>query len=197
MLATSAEPVEQNAAARKFALAIGWGLFGATLLMALFLGVRRDIAHAALLPMFWVKLLVPVIAALAGLRMAKRLACPGMQLGRAPALIGFLLLMAWTGTAATLLGASPGERATLIFGNTWKTCPLGHERIGPNSFASRRSQRRAACRGNGRSSLCITLPGNDSSFPWHMVCAGYSYTNGSGLHDRSAASSMVNSAASS
>lgn len=124
MLATSAEPVEQNAAARKFVLAIGWGLFGATLLMALFLGVRSDIAHASLLPMFWVKLLVPAIAAAAGLRMARRIACPGMRPGRAPALIGSLLLMAWTGTAATLLGASPGERTALIFGDTWKTCPF-------------------------------------------------------------------------
>jgi hypothetical protein len=124
MLATSAEPVEQNAATRKFAIAVGWGLFGATLLMALFLGIRSDIAHAALLPMFWVKLLVPAIAALAGLRTAKRLACPGMRPGRAPALIGILLLIAWTGTAATLFEASPDERATLIFGGTWKTCPF-------------------------------------------------------------------------
>lgn len=124
MLATGAKPVERNAPARIFALASGWGLFGATLLMALFLGVRSDIAHAALIPMFWVKLLVPAIAALAGLRMARRLACPGMRPGRASALIGLLLLMAWTGTAATLLGAPPAERASLIFGQTWKTCPF-------------------------------------------------------------------------
>lgn len=135
MLATGAKPVGQNVPARKFAFASGWGLFGATLLMVLFFGVRSDIAHAAMLPMFWVKLLVPAIAALAALRMARRLACPGMRPGRAPVLIGLLLLMAWTGAAATLLGAPPAERATLIFGQTWKTCPFSIALLSSAPFA--------------------------------------------------------------
>lgn len=124
MLATGAVPVEPNAAARRFAMALGWGLFGVTLLMALIFGVRADMAQAVLLPMFWVKLLVPATAALAALRLSKRLACPGMQPGHAPILLGTLLLVAWVGAAASLLGSAPAERMELVLGYTWKTCTL-------------------------------------------------------------------------
>jgi hypothetical protein len=124
MLATGAEPVMPNTAASKFAMASGWGLFGATLAMAIFLGVRSDIAHAVLLPMFWAKLLVPATAAIAALGMTKRLACPGLALGRAPAVTASLLLLAWVAAAVTLAGAAPAERAALVFGSTWKTCPF-------------------------------------------------------------------------
>ena len=38
MLAAGAEPLEPGATARRYATALGWGAFGATLLMAVFLG---------------------------------------------------------------------------------------------------------------------------------------------------------------
>ena len=42
MLASGAGAVEPNAAVRRYATAIGWGAFGATLLLAICLGVRPD-----------------------------------------------------------------------------------------------------------------------------------------------------------
>jgi len=124
MLATGAPPVEWSAPVRRFAGPLGWGLFGATLLMALTLGVRADIAQAMQLPMFWIKLVVPATAALASLRLATRLVCPGMGPGRAPVVLGGLLLLAWISAAVTLLAAAPAARPELIFGQTWKTCPF-------------------------------------------------------------------------
>ncbi|MGH8701658.1 MAG: NrsF family protein, partial [Burkholderiales bacterium] len=59
MLASGADAVETGALQRRYVTALGWGAFGATLLMAIMLGVRPDLAEAARLPMFWVKLAFP------------------------------------------------------------------------------------------------------------------------------------------
>ena len=45
--------------------------------------MRRDIAQAMLLPMFWVKLLVPALIAVAGFTVLQRLARPGARPGAA------------------------------------------------------------------------------------------------------------------
>ena len=55
MLATGAEAPPPLGFGQRYALALGWGAFAATLLMALALGVRPDLAEAARLPMFWTK----------------------------------------------------------------------------------------------------------------------------------------------
>nr|WP_314629968.1 DUF1109 domain-containing protein [uncultured Noviherbaspirillum sp.] len=122
MLASGPAPVDADAGLRRLAMALGWGLFGATLLMALLLGVRDDIAQALRLPMFWIKLGVPVLAALAALQLARRLGLPGTGPGRAPLVLSALLLLAWTGAAAVLFDSAPERWTPLVFGATWKTC---------------------------------------------------------------------------
>jgi hypothetical protein len=124
MLASGAAPVESDAGARRLAMALGWGLFGATLLMALMLGVRHDLVQALRMPMFWMKLGVPVLAALAALQLARRLGLPGTGPGRAPLLLSALLLLAWAGAAFMLLKGSAAAWAPMVFGATWKTCPF-------------------------------------------------------------------------
>src|SRR3954453_941032 len=99
MLSSGPAPVESDAGARRLAMALGWGLFGATLLMAVLLGVRHDLAQALRMPMFWMKFGVPVLAALAALQLARRLGLPGTGPGRAPLLLSALLLLAWAGAA--------------------------------------------------------------------------------------------------
>ena len=47
MLARGAEPVAPGALRHRYAEALGWGAFGSTLLMAVLLGVRPDLADAA------------------------------------------------------------------------------------------------------------------------------------------------------
>lgn len=124
LLATQAGAVEPKAATRRFATALGWGLFGAVLAMAVTLGVRPDLRAAALLPMFWFKLAFPAAVAVTALYGALRLARPGMRLGRLPHILAALLAILWLMAAVTLLQAEPAQRAALIFGQTWRECPI-------------------------------------------------------------------------
>lgn len=111
-------------ASRRLGPALGWGLAGTVLLMALLLGVRADLAQAAHLQMFWAKLLVPATGAVAAFYLVRRLAVPGMSIGWAPAILGVLLLLAWASALVVLLSTPPPARPALLFGDTWKTCTL-------------------------------------------------------------------------
>lgn len=124
MLASGAEAVEPYPLRRRFAFALGWGAFGTTLLMAIVLGVRPDIAEAARLPMFWVKLAFPAALAAGALLATVRLSRPGARLGRVPAAIAAPVLAVWLLAAIVLLGATSAERPQLVFGYTWAYCPL-------------------------------------------------------------------------
>ena len=124
MLAAGAGAVETPAAAQRYALAIGWGAAGATLLMLALLQVRHDIGHALLLPMFWVKVGFVVCLAAASLFAVLRLSRPGAKIHWVPVALGLPVLGMWTIAAFTLIEAEPMERSKLLFGDTWKSCPL-------------------------------------------------------------------------
>ena len=124
MLAAGAGAVEAGATARRYTAALGWGAFGATLLMAIVLGVRPDLAEAARLPMFWVKLAFPASVAAGALYAAARLSQPGVQLARVPAALAAPVLAMWLLAALVLATAAAGEREELIFGGSWSACPL-------------------------------------------------------------------------
>lgn len=124
MLARGADAVEPDALRRRYSTALGWGAFGATLLMAIMLGVRPDLGEAARLPMFWVKLAFPAALFAGALLATLRLSRPGVRLGRAPAAIAAPVLAMWLLAAVVLFGAAPAEREQLVFGDTWADCPL-------------------------------------------------------------------------
>lgn len=125
LLAKGAGPVEPDAAKRRFAIALGWGLFGSTLAMAVTLGVRPDIGAVLTLPMFWFKLLFPTSVAIVALYAAIRLARPGVRLGRASGMLAALFATVWALGLFTLLSAAPDERRSMIFGDTWIECLVG------------------------------------------------------------------------
>jgi hypothetical protein len=122
MLATHAGAVEANATARRYATALGWGAFGATLLMAILLGVRPDIESASRLPMFWLKLVFPASVAVGSLFAVSRLSRPGARLGWVPGALAAPLLAMWLLAAYVLLAAPLPERAALVMGSTWRYC---------------------------------------------------------------------------
>jgi len=124
LLANGAGAVVPDEAARRYAIALGWGAFGATLLMAIVLGVRPDLNEATRLPMFWVKLAFPATLAMGGLIAASRLAHPGASLGRVPLALVAPVLAMWFLAALALLRAAPPEREELLFGGTWNSCPF-------------------------------------------------------------------------
>jgi len=123
MLAAGAAPVEPGTTSRRYAAALGWGAFGATLLMAIVLGVRPDLADAVRLPMFWMKLAFPACLAAGALIAATRLSRPGVQLGRASAALAAPVLAMWLLAAFVLATAAADQREALILGDTWNECP--------------------------------------------------------------------------
>lgn len=124
MLASGAAAVEPDVLARRYALALGLGLLVSALLMLVTLGVRPDIADAARLPMFWVKLALPALLAVGALMATVRLSRPGVHLGGVPVAIAAPVIAVWSLAAMVLLGAAPAERSGLIFGETWIFCPV-------------------------------------------------------------------------
>lgn len=124
LLATRAAPVPAHAVGRRFAMALGMGLPGAALLMLATLGVRPDLLQAATGSMFWMKLAFAACLALAGLTATERLSRPGMRVGRAWAAMAAPVLALWLAAALSLVSAAPEQRANLILGDTWQSCPL-------------------------------------------------------------------------
>jgi hypothetical protein len=124
MLAAGAGAVEPGSTARRYATALGWGAFGAALLMAILLGVRADLGAAARLPMFWMKLAFPACLAVGALYAAACLSRPGIRLGRVSAALAAPVLAMWLLAAFVLLRAAGGAREALIYGATWTACPL-------------------------------------------------------------------------
>ncbi len=124
VLATGAGAVAPNAAARRYAAAIGWGAIGAALLMAMLLGVRGDLAVAVLLPMFWVKLAFVACLAAASLLAVLRLSLPGLRLAWVPGALAAPVLAMWVLAGSVLMRADPARRGQLFFGETWTSCPF-------------------------------------------------------------------------
>lgn len=124
MLAGGAIAVEPNAVQRRYAMALGWGAFGATLLMAVWLGVRPDLAEAVLLPMFWVKLAFPVLLMVGAMMITLRLSRPGARIGRAPLMIAAPVLAMWLLAAVTLINSAPDPREELVLGISWSVCSI-------------------------------------------------------------------------
>ena len=124
MLATGAGAVAPNAATRRCAAAIGWGVLGAALLMGMLLGVRPDLRAAVLLPMFWVKLAFVACLAAASLLAVLRLSRPGLRLAWVPGALAAPVLAMWTLAVFALMRADPAQRELLLFGDTWASCPF-------------------------------------------------------------------------
>lgn len=123
-LARGAGAVEPDALKRRYASATGWGAFGATLAMALLLGVRPDLHEAVRLPMFWIKLAFPAAWFAIAIALAARLARPAMPLGSLPGLLAVPLLAVGAMALVVLAQAPPSARAALVLGRTWAVCPF-------------------------------------------------------------------------
>jgi len=136
MLARDHAPVAPGAVRRRFAAAVVGGGVGALLIMAALLGVRPDLAEAVRQPMYWVKLALPVALLAVGVLAASRLARPGTRLGHAALAMLVPIGLIWVLACATLLGAAPGERAALILGETWATCPFNIALLSVPAFAA-------------------------------------------------------------
>lgn len=123
MLATRADVVAPRALAQRYAGAVAVGTACALLIMATMLGPRHDLAQAAQLPMFWVKL--AFVASMAGLGVtgAWRAALPARQVGSVLRAIGSGVAVLWMIALVALLESAPPARTALVLGKTWSSCP--------------------------------------------------------------------------
>lgn len=122
VLSANARPVAPRQAEHRF---IGTLTAAALLVLAitfLLLGLRRDMAAAAELPMFWLKLAFPASLAAAAWFGLRRLGCPGVRIGGIPLGIGLLLALMWTASAGVLVVAPDGQRTAMLFGSSWMFC---------------------------------------------------------------------------
>jgi hypothetical protein len=124
MLAAGAGAVPPHAAERRYAKAIGCGTLGALVLMLSLLRIREDLAEAALLPMFWLKIGFVASLMLASLFAVLRLSRPGARLDWVPLVIAAPILAMWAIAVQALLQADPSQRTDLFLGATWSVCPV-------------------------------------------------------------------------
>ena len=124
MLASGTAEVASRAVERHFVVGIGLGVMASSLLLVATLDLRADLAMAARLPMFWVKLGFAASLMLASLLAAVRLSRPGTPIGRAPGAIATPIAALWLLAIVTLVTAAPSQRSALLFGATWTVCPL-------------------------------------------------------------------------
>ena len=124
LLAANAAPVDRNAVARRFGLALFWGSLGAALLLTAALGVRADLGEMSRLPMFWLKLAFPACLAVAGIVAAARLSRPGMRLDGIWAGLALPVLLVWMMAVQAFVSTAPAQRPALVFGTTWASCPF-------------------------------------------------------------------------
>jgi len=136
LLAAHAAPVRQNRVARRFVLALAWGVPAAALLLAVTFGLRPDLAEAARLPMFWTKLAFAAALVGAGVCASSRLSRPGMRLGGAWVALAAPVALMWLFAAWVLADAAPSERAALVLGSTWRTCPFSVALISSPMFVA-------------------------------------------------------------
>lgn len=122
LLAEGAQPVPARMALRRMTWALAFGLPISAAMVALDYGIRPDLAQVVLLPMFWVKLLFPVVLAVAGFIACERLGRPGVQLRGLRYAFALPVAALWLLAAFVLLNAPVAERIPLVLGQTWRSC---------------------------------------------------------------------------
>jgi hypothetical protein len=124
LLATGVAPVDRRALTKRFGLAVLIGAAGATLIMAVVLGIRRDLAEVAVTPIFWAKIALPLCVMIGSLWMSTRLARPGVRTGGSSWLIAAPVAAVWLAGAYVLMAAPSEARLAVVLGKTWRVCPF-------------------------------------------------------------------------
>jgi len=124
LLASDVAPVDRRILAKRFSWALLLGALGATLLMALWFGVRPDLGRVAATPLFWFKLAFPLALASASLWACTRLSRPGVPLGQAGRALALPIAVVWGVAALMVLAAPESQRVALLLGQTWRVCPV-------------------------------------------------------------------------
>ncbi|RSZ57858.1 DUF1109 domain-containing protein [Massilia atriviolacea] len=123
MLASGPDVRVRRPSARATLLPLAAALLASTIIVLAGLGMRADLAIAATLPPFWIKLAFTLALAAAGTLALKRLSTPGARSAALPFLLAAPVLLIWCAGGTMLWQAAPELRAGLFWGGTWRTCP--------------------------------------------------------------------------
>jgi len=123
-LAAQVAPVDPRAPRRRLALAAAAGLALAIPLVLWRLGVNPGLSGDLQLPAAWLKwgFVGAVVAGSSWL--VARSARPGARTAPALLALAAALLLLWAVAALQLAGAAPPQRAGLLMGSSWRTCPV-------------------------------------------------------------------------
>jgi len=136
LLAAGETRVAPHLVRQRFAVAMGWSIPLAALVMVSVYGLRADLVQALSGTVFWMKLaFAGALALFAGLA-TDRLGRPGMRVAGVWAGLAAPVVLLWLAAAAALLGADPAERADLVFGSSWRSCPFNIALISLPLFAA-------------------------------------------------------------
>lgn len=124
VLAAQVAPVDPRAPRRRLALAAALGLMLALPLVLWRLGVNPDLASDLRLPVAWLKWGFVAACVAAGGWLVARSARPGSRTLPALGALGAALLLLWSVAALQLAAAPAAERAGLLLGSSWRTCPV-------------------------------------------------------------------------
>lgn len=122
MLASGPDVAAPKVPLQKFALVVSSGVLLSVILMLTVLGLRPNMSELAMLPAFWIKMAFVVALAVCGWLAVTQLATPGARTKQLPLLIASPILLIWLLAAASMLNATPEQRADLFWGDTWHYC---------------------------------------------------------------------------
>jgi|Laugresbdmm110dd_1035094.scaffolds.fasta_scaffold32083_2 hypothetical protein len=136
LLAAGETRVAPHLVRQRFAAALGWSMPLAALVMVIVYGLRGDLVQALSSTVFWMKLaFAGALALFAGLA-TDRLGRPGMRVAGVWAGLVAPVVLLWLAAAAALVGADPAQRADLVFGSSWRSCPFNIALISLPLFAA-------------------------------------------------------------
>jgi hypothetical protein len=124
MLATGTTAVPRRATSKRLGQAL---LVGVSLSLVIFFagyGWRADLMQAISLPMFWVKLALPLSIAVAAFATVQRLARPGVKVRWGWLGFAVPVLVVWAIAAVAWFGAPAQDRMPSLLGPSWRTCAL-------------------------------------------------------------------------
>lgn len=123
MLATGAGIAPKHVAARRYTIALGWGMPISFALMLTTIGLLSDIKGALVLPGFWIKFGFVVSLAAVSLLATLRLSRPGADRKSLPVMPSLPVVILWGLAVVTLVQTDSELRIPLLMGQTWAECP--------------------------------------------------------------------------
>ena len=124
LLAAGLVRQSRRAVLNRFSIALTVGVLAAIAAIVLSRGVQPHLVRLLSTPMFWGKVAFPLLIGVAAIVLAARLSIPGASLGRAWLMLAFPYAVIWAVALAELLMTPAGGRQALVFGHTWRQCPL-------------------------------------------------------------------------